>query len=154
MNKKIQTTDFNLLQTDFNDIIFDIIDNGSSRLNKSKIIKFHNGYKMTIEETLNKDYTIYQSHYDLIGKDQHGNDHIVFGFHCQSHTRDSRYTTKTDPHHIHLSKMTEYTTMDRLDNNYHQELPKIMELIRILFQFEQFLIRKDELTPKNKKKKK
>ncbi|WP_316572038.1 hypothetical protein [Neobacillus sp. YIM B06451] len=149
----IFTTNFDDLENEFNDIIYEIEDKSSTRFHKVKNIKFHDlNYVMTVDELLNKDSSIQEYHYDLYRKDDKGNRHLVFGFHKQSKTRDKRYRTNSDPYHIHLSKLIEFTTMDRLDNFHHEELPRIMELIRILFQFERYLLKRIEAEIPKKRK--
>ncbi|MGY6212297.1 hypothetical protein ACXEO8_20195 [Cytobacillus firmus] len=154
MDKKIPATDFNKLQKDFHKIILSIDNTVSSRYKREAKIKFHDSdFILTVDEVLDTDLKIKLYHYDLIGKDHNRNDQIVFGFHCQSHKRDERYKTDSDPFHIHLSKLIEFTTMDRLDNFQLQELPRVIELIGILIHFEKHILKREETRPKKKKSK-
>lgn len=153
IKKKIFATKFNVLEQDFSKIIRIIDDAGSTRFAQRKTIKFHESdYILTCEELLNDDFSIKQYHYNLTGKDYNGNTQLVFGFHNQSKTRDKRYQTDSDPYHIHLSKLIEFTTMDRLDNFEHEELPQIIELICILIQFEKHLLKREATKPLPTKK--
>ncbi|PGS54228.1 hypothetical protein [Bacillus sp. AFS041924] len=86
MSNIIFTTNFSKLEQNFNDIILEIVNDGSTRFRNKYNIKFINrDYRMTVDELLNKDQSIAEYHYDFYGKDHNGKDHKIFGFHCQSH---------------------------------------------------------------------
>lgn len=126
--KKVTPTNFKVsIEKEFADIIYKINDESRSLITIRKKIEFFNGFHMNVTEHTEKGIYITKYYYDLF--DPQGD--MVFKFHSEDHKGDKRYQPDSEPYHIHTP--IQFTTMDRLDNWYHRELPEIMEFLRLLF---------------------
>lgn len=125
--QKKAPTNFDLLEKEFADIIFKVTDESRSRITIRKKIVFRDGFYMNATEHTEKGTYITKYHYDLYDD----KNTIIFQFHSENHDGDKRYQPASEPYHIHTP--LQFTTMDRLSNWHHRELPEIMEFLRLLF---------------------
>ncbi|MGG0277998.1 toxin-antitoxin system TumE family protein [Bacillus rhizoplanae] len=125
----LPATDYSRLEQEFSDIILQMVQVNGSMVKPIHHIKFKNGYYMEAEEVIilsNREIGLY--YYNLYDS----NGQAILKFHSERHS-DRRYQTNTEPFHIHKPPSVELSTMDRMDNNYHQDLYSILESLQILF---------------------
>lgn len=125
----LPATVFSFLERDFANIILEIQDgdlNGrpSTMQWNRKTIIFQNGTKLYATEHLENGLIDFY-YYDWVTNE--GEE--ILKWHSESHDKDKRYQTATEPFHIHLPKHEILHSMYRLANHEHKSLRSIIELI-------------------------
>ncbi|WP_240416650.1 toxin-antitoxin system TumE family protein [Paenibacillus periandrae] len=128
MSKRRPSTNFTILEREFNSIIIEIRDYDSTGQKSSmsfqrKTILLNNDTRVYVtERVVNAEILFYQyDWYTNSGEE-------LLKFHSEEH-KDKRYKTATGDHHIHPSSTIKLLNVDRLPNYLHQDLRAIMEFI-------------------------
>ncbi|WP_052480339.1 toxin-antitoxin system TumE family protein [Caldibacillus thermoamylovorans] len=128
---KLNPTNFAIIQAEFGDIIIDILDGDgyqkSTGFIQRKTIRMIDGSYLRIREFLTKNQQIDRYYYDWFAVDGK----ILLKFHSESHDKDARYQTKTEPFHIHIPDELSLSTLTRIPNYNLRELYGILEFIRL-----------------------